>query len=737
VPHANIPGLLTNNFQNTSRFLRHTTSFDTKLDYNRTENDRLAARFSRVVQNSDEQPVFGQAGGPGQGGFQGTGNQTIHSASVIHTHLFSPTLVVENRLGLSHYHNVALNADTGTQASTAIGINGVNLDGFTSGLTQITVNGMSSPLLGYSASLPWDRGETNVSIASTWTKNQGNHSIKWGGEFRRLRDDLVQAQVFGPRGAFTFGSGTTALNLGTKSSTTSMANNFAGFLIDAPTTVGRDVSVISGAWRESEVFAFGQDQWQVNRKLTLNGGLRWELYLPSTPSRTGGYSNYNPANNTLVVTGIGGNPDNLGRETYYHYFAPRLGIAYRVTENTVVRAGFGVSYDAFPNNNYAFNFPVRQAIGFVSPTANSFTPATTNMDVGFPQLTPFVIPPNGIVPANTTGPNGLLGQTFFVIDKNFHQPYVESWNLAVERILPYSFVATVAYVGNHGTLIPMQYDLNAATTPGVDSTGKIIKACLVEPLCQQFGRTAATNFLYLGTSSNYNALQARLNRKWSKGFLLTSSYTFAKALAYRSDGASDGGSAFNYLNFRSNYSVTSYNRTHTFVESAVYELPFGKGKPWLQSGWASWIAGGWQVSGVLTVMSGLPLDFNASGTSLNAPGTRQTPNLIAPFHVLYGIDSAPWFDTSSFQQVQTNGVLGNVPRYAFSGPGFFNLDAGVFRRFVLTERVGLEVRGEAFSVTNTPQFDRPDSNINDANFGFIKGTIGGNRTMQLGAKISF
>jgi len=729
VPHANLPGF-TNNFQNTSRFLRHTTSFDSKLDYNRTENDRLAARFSRVVQNNDEQPVFGAAGGPGQSGFQGTGQQTIHSAALIHTHLFSPTLVAETRIGLSHYHNVALNADSGTNASDAIGIKGVNLDGFTSGLTSIVITGINrnDPLVGYSASLPWDRGETNISIASTWTKTHGNHSIKWGAEVRRLRDDLVQAQTFGPRGRFTFGTGTTALN-GGGNPKTSLANSYAGFLLDAPTEVGRDVSVISGAWRETEVFGFGQDQWQLSRKLTLTGGLRWELYLPPTPSRAGGYSNYNPANNTLVVAGIGGNPDNLGRETYYYYFAPRAGLAYRLQENTVVRAGFGISYEPFPNNSYAFNFPVRQANGFPQP--NSFAPATTNMAKGFPPPTTATIPANGIV---TPSP----GDTYFVIDQKFHQPYVEAWNLAVERMLPYSFVATVSYVGNHGTRIPMQYDLNAAIAPGVDSSGNLLpKVCAVEPLCQQFGRTAATNFLYVGTSSNYHALQAKLNRRFTNGFLLTSSYTFGKALAYRSDGGSDGGTAFNYLDFRRNYLVTSYNRTHTFVASGVYELPFGKGKRWLQSGWENWVAGGWQISGVVTVLSGRPLDFNGNGNSLNAPGTRQTPNQVGPFNVLGGIDTSPWFDTSAFKAVTANGVEGNAPRYAFAGPKLFNLDAGVVRKFTVTERVGMEIRAEAFSVTNTPQFDLPNANVSDVNFGLIKGTVGGNRTMQLGAKISF
>jgi hypothetical protein len=338
-----------------------------------------------------------------------------------------------------------------------------------------------------------------------------------------------------------------------------------------------------------------------------------------------------------------------------------------------------------------------------------------------------------------------------VIDQKFQQPYVESWNLAVERALPKNFVVNVAYVGNHGVRIPMQYDLNAATAPAVDpTTGKLLPStCSVQPLCQQFLRTASTNFLYKPTTSSYHALQTKLNHRWAAGFLLSTSYTWGKALAFRSDGGSDGGSAFNYLDFHRNYMVTSYNRTHTFVTSSVYELPFGKGKSWLQSGWPSWIAGGWQISGVVTLMSGRPLDFSASGSSLAAPGTRQTPIQVAPFHVLGGIETSPWFDTSAFCPVvnktpppgcpiSPNGVMGNVPRYAFAGPKLFNLDAGVSKRIPVTERVSMEVRAEAFSLTNTPQFDLPNANVSDTkNFGLITGTVGGNRSMQLGAKISF
>jgi len=790
VPRTDVPNPgLSNNYQQNTRFLKNTTAFDTKFDFNRKDNDRFAFRFSRAVQNLNDQPIFGLAGGPKGGGFQGTGEQHVQSGALNHTHVFSPSLIAETRVGVSHYRNVARNSDYGSKASDALGITGVNLDAFTSGLTGIDIqNGFSSPMVGYSASLPWDRGETNINAVTNWTKIHRNHAFKWGVDVRRLRDDLVQAQTFSPRGVFRFGTSTTALVTTTATSAPSPGNNFAAFLLDAPTEVGRDVSVVSGSWRETELFTYGQDKWQPTSKLTLDVGLRWELYFPPTPHNSGGYSNYDPTTNTLVLAGIGGNPLNLGRDTFYHYFAPRFGLAYRFTDRFVLRGGFGISYEPFPNNQYAWNYPVRQANGTNQVTAGALpiwpSGQIGSMSFGFPPPAPAALPSNGIIsgvcqfpPVPGVACIGLNSQ-YNVIDKNFQQPYVQSWNLALERALPKNFVLDVAYVGNHGVDIPMDYDLNAATAPGIcqfvpagtagclatDPPTKLVKTtCPLRPLCASFGRTAATDFLFKPTSSNYHALQTRFNHRTGSGLALTTSYTFAKALAYRSDvgdgGGNDGGSPSFYLNFQRNYMELSNSRRHTFVQSVVYDLPFGKGKPLLHSGWASWVAGGWQVSTVMTIMSGRPLDFSASGTSLNAPGTRQTPNQVGSFHVLGGIGpSVPgsptaqlWFDTSAFCPLSNppppgcpatgNGVTGNMSRFEFAGPRYFNLDAAMFKRFPVTERIGLEFRAEAFSVTNTPHFDQPNGNAsNGSTFGHITGTIGGadgNRTMELGAKLTF
>jgi hypothetical protein len=429
-------------------------------------------------------------------------------------------------------------------------------------------------------------------------------------------------------------------------------------------------------------------------------------------------------------------------------------LAYRFTERFVLRGGFGISFEPFPNNQYAWNYPVRQANGTNQLTAGALptwpSSQIASMSFGFPSPAPAGLPSSGIIsgvcqvpPVPGVACIGLNSQ-YNVIDKHFQQPYVESWNLALERALPKNFVLDVAYVGNHGVDIPMDYDLNAAVAPSVGPT------CPQRPLCALFGRTAATDFLFKPTSSNYHALQTRFNHRMSGGLLLTTSYTFAKALAYRSDvgdgGGNDGGAPSFYLNFQRNYMELSNSRRHTFVQSVVYDLPFGKGKPLLHSGWANWVAGGWQVSTVMTIMSGRPLDFSASGTALNAPGTRQTPNQVGAFRVLGGIGpSVPgqptaqlWFDTSAFTAINTPQTAGNMSRFMFAGPRYFNLDAAMFKRFPVRERISLELRAEAFSITNTPQFDQPNANASDAaGFGHITGTIGGNRTLELGAKLTF
>ncbi|GAC1662214.1 MAG: hypothetical protein NVS9B4_15590 [Candidatus Acidiferrum sp.] len=733
VPLPTAPGF-TQNFIQNSKFVKSNNSFDVKVDYNPNVKNHISGRMSFQKFTVNDPPAFGQAGGPHGGGFQGTGQQKTYVPGVNWDHIFSTTLIMELRVGVERYRNDARQTDYGKNDSTAIGIPGANTgDAFTSGLTSVSIENYNNgdPLVGYSASFPWIRAETNIDLMNHWTKIRGNHTFKWGVDVRRVRDDLLQTQTFNPRGTFRFKPGQTATTTNAK---TSFANSFASFLIDVPNQVGRDLPVVFPAYRQSWFFFYGSDKWQVSPKLTVDLGLRWELYPPATPRLPGGFSNYDPDTNNLVVAGVGGNPMNLGLQFRKTNFAPRLGLAYRISDKTVVRAGFGVSYEPFPDNTYAYNFPVKQNNSFDS--LNSFSPAllpdgtAATFAKGFPAPLITTVPSNGIIPANTPL---LISQSYVVIPKNFRNPYVESWNLAVQRALPHQFTLDAAYVGNHGVDIATQYNLNAATVPGIGAAGRPLfnKYCI--PVgAKQVCRSADTTEYFVGTSNNYNALQVKLDHR-SPNLLITTAYTYSKALGTTDE---DGGFMW-YINPRRNYARAGFDRTHTFVQSYSYNLPFGKGRRWLNSGFADKVLGGWEVSGILTLMTGTPMNFSASDSSLNTPGNAQSADINGAFTRLHGVGKqALWFDTSVFSQPTGKGVFGNTGRNIFSGPGFFNLDASILKRISITERVKLQFRSDWFSATNTPQFNNPNTSFTSSDFGHVTGA-GGARSIDFGLQLSF
>lgn len=749
-PNFGAANATSNNYFALLPFHKDTDFVDGKVDANLTDKDRLSGRFSYQRPSIFQAPIFGLGGGPAQGNFEGSGIQNTYSVGLNYNHFFSNSLVAEFRVGAGWYHNEAHNTDFGKNTSETLGIPGVNLgDNITSGIVGVTINGgFSNPLLGFSASLPWVRSETNIDFANTWTKIIRNHTLKFGGDLRRVRDALLQEQTFSPRGLYTFNDGQTALKCTVVAppqcpkvgaSPTSFTNDFASFLFDVPGQAARDLATFFPNYRAWQFFAFAQDKWLVTPKFTADLGVRWEFYPPATPVAKGGFSNYDPVNNQLLVSGYGNIPDDLGITTHYKYFAPRLGLAYRWKESTVIRAGFGISYTPFPDNSYAYNFPVRANNAF-NPAVASFGPAIlpsgqiATFQNGFPDLIEPVVPANGIITSSSSpaAASTLKNSGLFVVNQNFKNPYVESWNLAVQRSLPGRLTLDVAYVGNHSVDTVVNYNLNAGTVPGAGNAGL--------PEFPTFGRTAGTNLLFAGFSSSYHALQMKLDRKFAGGLAMTTAYTFGKGMGFQS--GDDGGLNF-YVNQRRNYSRNDFDRTQTFVQSVVYDFPFGQGKRWASSGPAAAIIGGWRISSFLTIMSGLPLDFSANGTALAAPGNTQTPDLIAPLKILHGVGpNAAWFDTTSFA-APAAATFGNLGRNFGSGPNFFDLDSTLSKSVRFTERYNMELRLEAFGVTNTPQFfftsnggTAAGTTLGSSSFGHITSATGG-RTLQLGLKFNF
>ena len=678
----------------------------------------------------------------------GTGIQKTYSGGLNFDHIFSPTFLSELRVGVSYYNNIAQNSDYGQNDSTAIGVPGVNISPFTSGFLTTQLNdGISQPMTGYSASLPWVRSEANVDIVNTWTKTVRNHTIKWGVDLKRIRDNLLQDQTYGPRGIYQFGNEQTALctpiTVGSNglantctSSALGVGNDVASFLLDVPYQLGRDVNTYFPGLRAWEFFAFGGDTWQVSSKLTVDLGLRWELYPPATPPFPGLFSNYDPNNNTLVVAGVGGNPSNLGMVTRYKYFAPRVGLAYRLDDKTVVRSGFGMSYTPFPDNTYAYNYPERSN-NFYTQVGDGFAAALlTNGQLatfqqGFPAPVPVSVPSSGILSAG----GALLSQSMFDINQNFKNPSVITWNIAVQRALWEKVTVDVAYVGLHGVDTAAQYNLNAPTSVIGGGTAS-------EPLDILFGKTAGATLFWSGFSSSYNALQVKVNRH-SATFNLTTAFTYGKAMDYQS--GDDGGLALFYVDAARNYARADFDRTFTFVQSYVYSLPYGPGRSQLH-GPLNYVVGGWSFSGILSLLSGTPMTVTASGSSLNTPGSTQTANQVAAVQILDGINVGnPWFSTGSFVQ-PTAVAFGNTGRNIFSGPGLFALNLSLFKSIQIRERYNIQVRAETFNLTNTPEFSNPNTSLTSSTYGYVTGTLGsgtgvngtgGGRVLQLGLKILF
>ena len=778
-----------NNFFVNSPFSKDANTYDGKIDYQVSPKDHLSLRYSQQIYNIFQAPSFSTfLGGPGNnGGFAGTGKQNAYSTGLNYDRAFSSTLLTEVRVGVAHYRNTSQPADYGSNDATTVGAPGVNVDQFTSGQVGINISDTfsSGPFIGYSASMPWIRAEANIDFVNNWTKILGNHTFRWGVDVRRVRDELLQGQTFSPRGLVTFGQSATSTCITTGTTCVAQsqgtANDMASFLLDTPSSVGRDLVTFFPAYRQWWYFGFAGDKWQVNNKLTLDLGIRWEFYQPATAPKAGGFSYYDPNNNQLRLAGIGGNPSNAGFKAQYNYWAPRTGFAYRVNDKTVVRGGVGMAYMPYADNTWLYNYPVRANNSYNSCTTygsaqyncnNNTNSQAVTFQSGFPAPVPVTIPTSGVYQIDAS--NTLLNnQTYIYIPQNYHNPYVYSYNVAVQQSLPGNFSLSIAYVGNHGVRIPSAQNinlgdrlncfntvLNAANQPvaGNSTTG-----CY--PLNIKFGRTATTTQQFLGYSTNYNSLQTTLSRRYTNGLALSSSYTWGKGLGYQT--GDDGGILF-FQDQRRNYARNDFDRRHSFSQSVTYELPFGKGKKFANTGFLAQAIGGWKVSGVVLLYTGTPFHVTASGTSLNTPGWTQLANQVKPLQTPKGISTQAnnpnWFDPTAFAQPAgcanyakatattvtcpiLNGVtVGNIGRNVYTGPGLFQNNASIFKTFGLIEGTTLDVRMDVFQLTNSPQFANPNNSLTGANFGRVTSTLGsgsgvngtgGGRSLQLAAIFKF
>ncbi|MFN7928626.1 MAG: TonB-dependent receptor [Blastocatellia bacterium] len=492
------------------------------------------------------------------------------------------------------------------------------------------------------------------------------------------------------------------------------------------------------ALRMKSYALYARDHWQISRKLSLTYGLRWEMY-PFPDKDNTGINRFDPADGNVYTGGLGTVPRNTGADSGNGHFLPRLGIAYRVTDKTVLRAGYGQSTDPRPFIDFRNAYPVvnawaMPAISFNGAT-NAFIPVTTlrqglvNTSVA-PDLTAGILK----LPSNS-------GTTTY--PRTEMRKYIQSWNFMVERELPWKFTGQVGYVGTRSVGQMGFININAAA-PGTGNAGRALA---------KFGLTADINEILPYQTATYDAMQASLNRRLSS-LLVGVAYTWSKAINYADN---DGGPRIQYYpEAIRNRGLASYDRTNNTQVFGVWDLPLGKGQKWVSSGFASHLLGGFQLSGVMSRTSGAPFYIvQGSANNLNAPGSAQVPDQIKTDVQTYsgslkgsvptGADANlyQFFDRSAFVAVniptgQTQ-RFGNVGRNSLRGPGFFNVDMSLFRTVAFTERLKLQFRFEALNALNHANFANPGTDISSAGgFGFITSTVGqGSRIWRGALRFSF
>ena len=730
IPLPNIPGAALGqvNFQQAQTREKTTDGFDAKVNYTISEKDQMSYRVSFMRPVVFDPGLFGQYGGPANGGFAGTGTNKSFSTAATWTRVVSKSTVLDVRGGLNYYRNITSTTGNGLTTSQDVGIPGANLDEYTSGLSNISIGGYGDAgnanlLLGFSASQPWDRFEKTWNVVGSVTKLMNRHTVKFGGEWRKNTDMLLQTQdAGGPRGRFSFNANGTG-NPAESASLSGLANPLASFLLDWPSTVQRDLKVIDQpGTRHQAIASFIQDKWQVRSNVTVDAGLRWEYYTPLVGIEgKGTLANYNPATNRIEVAGYGSTSNALNVKNYFKNFGPRTGIQWRLDSKTVVRAGYGASTIPFPDNRFAFAFPVKQ--NYSGTAVNNFQ-RQGSMATGFPAPVLASIPADGLI----TPTGALLNSTFDVIPEGLHEGKLHSWNVAFQRQLPYGFTTDIAYVGSRGAGLVMDLDQNASLVYGSGNAGR--------PQFAAFNRTGTSRARTNQGKSQYHGLQVKVDRRFMNGLLVTNSYTLGRSMDLANENTGIG----TPIDFDLSWARSNTDRLHNYVTSAVYELPWGPKRRWMNGSTLGKIVGGWQLSGLFVAQSGTALTIGGNSV-LNTPGNTAFVNLNGENTVLGALGPGLLYFDPSVYSLPAGGVQGNMKRNSGpDGPGFWQLDSSLFKRFSIGGARYGEFRVDVYNVTNSVRWANPNTGFSTAtgnNFGTITATTGGQRSVRFGARIVF
>jgi len=721
-------------------------NFDIRVDHRLSDQDYSFARFSYEDQPRFVPPPFGNALDGGNF-FSGDEDNSYRSVAISETYMFSPTFVNEFRFGYNRINSHRYQVNAFQNVSGNLGFPGVPYSPGNGGLPTITFSDGSSVEIGSYGYLPSIEKQNSFVFTDNFTKVVGAHALKFGGEVR-----LEQFTIFQPsqsRGAMDFSTGFTAnpaapiefTAAGDNNSGTPGGNGFASFLLGIPDG-GSIVNLHNIDYRRQIYAGYVQDDWKASARLTLNLGLRYEVFstikehhnqeatfdfaTDSLIVPKGVSAQLTPTLAAIIPVSATGTPGLVSPDL--NNFAPRIGLAYKITDKLVLRSGYGIFYGGqengpFSNPSPGFNPPFFITESFSMPCTQGIANlAGAGVDCSIPGLNVLAngFPANALVDPNTP--------LLYSIDPKIRTPYTQQWHLGFQYQLPADTILDISYAGSRGLKLFNFYNGNQAV-PATDP--QFLTLCTTPPNTIASCPTAPRRpFPAVDTSialfrsdgfSNYHSLQVRLEKQFSHGLQFQASYTFSHAL---DDASSASLGSANQGDFRlqtrpqDEYGNADFDVRHRFVFSYIYELPFGKGKPFGKnaSGFPNQLISGWQVAGIVTASTGnwyTPTDISSNLSTSDCGGTVWNcirPNRIGDPNAKPCVPGTA-FNTCAFVSNSVLGEFGNAGRNIILGPGFQNWDLSVFKTFPIREEKRVEFRAEFFNAWNhaNPEFTNPDT----------------------------
>jgi hypothetical protein len=707
-------------------------NYDGKLTWQRSKNHSIWGKFSTLRANVVDNYILGFDNGS-------VGDTKVYVVSVGHTWTISPSLLLDGNFGYNRQDQVVTGPDFGKNYGIDLGVPGVNdpQDIRASGLPQFA----STYTIGTTPNwMPLYRKELNYSFSSALTKIFAKHEVRTGVDIVKLELNHRQAEfgTYGLRGGFNFSGNTT----GAAGYTSPGWNSFAALLLGLPNSFAKDVQTEDMTGREWQSALYVRDRWRVTPNLTVNLGLRLEYY-PLMHRANSGIERLDYSTYTVLLGGRGDVPEDVGLKLQKWYLAPRLGVAYRLGEKSVVRAGYGRTINPLP-----WSRPMRGSFPYdinFNLAAEQFDSVTT-LAAGIPTVP---------IPNFSTGrvalPRGVFmrspnfgTEAFPGSGKGLDRAVIQQYNVAFERRLPWDIIVEAAYVGTRTDGGYADLNINYGEPGGGNAALKYFSVA----------GTTAINDWAARTKARYNSLQVAINRPFKDGLMLKGAYTLSKAKD-RADEDGWVGLTWNHpLKYADNFAVSGFDRTHVFQIGFLYALPFLKDRTNLMGK----LLGGWQLNGIQANYSGTPFSISGSNTTLNCVScgsilinVKDDPE--ASGKVGSGT-TTPWYDISLFSQPQgTTGKegFGTSARNQIRRPRVWNTDLSLFKQFRIKERFQPEFRVEAINVFNHTNWGAPVTTFTAPNFlqftpsssdsgsgGGAGGTpVPGPRRIQFGFRVTF